>query len=120
MMCQPSERRERRWRIMCFLVTVCIVEGIDQPDYPLASPPPTNAAREASSAKVKTDAMKAVLTDAPVVPPPLTRREPTTVIVELEIKEVVLPMADGVEYTFWTFGGRVPGKFMRVRQGDNA
>jgi nitrite reductase (NO-forming) len=40
------------------------------------------------------------------------------VIVELEVREVVLPMADGVEYAFWTFGGSVPGKFIRIRQGD--
>jgi nitrite reductase (NO-forming) len=39
-------------------------------------------------------------------------------VIELEVKEVVLPIADGVQYTFWTFGGSVPGKFMRVRQGD--
>ena len=25
--------------------------------------------------------------------------------------------ADGVDYTFWTFGGSVPGSFIRVRQG---
>ena len=29
-----------------------------------------------------------------------------------------MPISDGVEYTFWTFGGKVPGKFIRVRQGD--
>lgn len=23
-----------------------------------------------------------------------------------------------MQYTFWTFGGKVPGKFIRVRQGD--
>ena len=27
-------------------------------------------------------------------------------------------LADGVDYTFWTFGGTVPGKFIRVREGD--
>jgi nitrite reductase (NO-forming) len=27
-------------------------------------------------------------------------------------------MADGVEYLFWTFGGEVPGLFIRVREGD--
>ena len=36
----------------------------------------------------------------------------------LEVKEVVKRMADGVEYTFWTYGGSVPGKFIRVREGD--
>ena len=27
-------------------------------------------------------------------------------------------MADGVDYLFWTFGGEVPGQFIRVREGD--
>ena len=60
----------------------------------------------------------AVLTNAPDVPPPITRRYPTKVIVRLETQELKLRIADGVEYTFWTFGGGVPGKFIRVRQGD--
>ena len=34
------------------------------------------------------------------------------------MKEVEKPIADGVMYTFWTFGGTVPGSFIRVRQGD--
>jgi nitrite reductase (NO-forming) len=29
-----------------------------------------------------------------------------------------MPMTDGTDYTFWTFGGRVPGKFIRVREHD--
>ena len=49
--------------------------------------------------------IRAVLTDAPIVPPPMTRRQPAKVVVELEVSEVNLPMADGVDYTFWTFGG---------------
>jgi nitrite reductase (NO-forming) len=61
---------------------------------------------------------EAVLTDAPHVPPPITRTHPTKVIVNLEVREVVKPLADGVEYTFWTFGGSVPGKFIRIREGD--
>jgi nitrite reductase (NO-forming) len=61
---------------------------------------------------------EARLTDAPFVPPPITRDHATKVIVNLEVREVVDRLADGVEYTFWTFGGRVPGKFIRVRQDD--
>src|SRR3989338_1815434 len=61
---------------------------------------------------------KAVLTFAPEVPPVITRTSPAKVIVDLEVQEVVNQLADGVEYTFWTFGGKVPGKFIRVRQGD--
>jgi len=29
-----------------------------------------------------------------------------------------MKISDSTEYTFWTFGGHVPGKFIRVRQGD--
>lgn len=60
----------------------------------------------------------AILTDAPEVPPMLTRNYPAKVVVELEVREVKGNLADGVEYVFWTFGGKVPGKFIRVREGD--
>jgi nitrite reductase (NO-forming) len=60
----------------------------------------------------------AVLTDAPNVPPPITRDHPTKVTIKLEVVELVKRMADGVDYTFWTFGGSVPGKFIRIRQND--
>ena len=61
---------------------------------------------------------KAVLTSPPLVPPPITRKHPTKLIVTLEVIEKVKRMADGVEYLFWTFGGDVPGSFIRVREGD--
>jgi len=38
--------------------------------------------------------------------------------VEIETKEIVGLMDDGVAYTYWTFGGTVPGPMLRVRQGD--
>jgi nitrite reductase (NO-forming) len=60
----------------------------------------------------------AVLVDAPHVPPPITRTHATKVLVRLDVREVVKRLADGVDYTFWTFGGSVPGKFIRVREGD--
>lgn len=60
----------------------------------------------------------AQLTDAPFVPPPITRKHATKIIVDLEVKELVKRLSDNVEYVFWTFGGNVPGKFIRVREGD--
>jgi nitrite reductase (NO-forming) len=60
----------------------------------------------------------AELTNAPAVPPPIDRDEPATVVVNLEVVEQVMPISEGVDYTMWTFGGEVPGKFIRVRQGD--
>lgn len=61
---------------------------------------------------------KAILTKAPLVPPPVDRRGNAKVIVNIEMTEVKGALADGVEYTFWTFGGTVPGPFVRVRAGD--
>lgn len=61
---------------------------------------------------------KAVITDAPNVPPVITRTTPAKVVVELEVVEIQSELADGVLYTFWTFGGKVPGKFIRIRQND--
>lgn len=62
--------------------------------------------------------IKAVLTSPPNVPPPTNRNYPAKVIVELEVVEKTMPISEGVNYTFWTFGGTVPGSFIRVRQGD--
>lgn len=55
---------------------------------------------------------------APHVPPPLSRKHPAHVMVDLEVREFVGRLADGVDYTFWTFGGEIPGTFIRVREGD--
>ena len=60
----------------------------------------------------------AILTDPPQVPPPITRKYPTKVKVRLEVKELEKQMTDGTTYTYWTFGGTVPGKFIRIRQND--
>ena len=60
----------------------------------------------------------ATLTSAPNVPAPITRDYATRVIVDLEVIEKTMRLDDGVDYTFWTFGGTVPGSFIRVREGD--
>ena len=60
----------------------------------------------------------AVLTEAPNVPAAITRKHATKVIVNLEVIEKPMRLADGVDYTMWTFGGTMPGRFIRVREGD--
>ena len=36
----------------------------------------------------------------------------------MEVRELDREISEGVTYTFWTFGGSVPGSFIRIRQGD--
>src|SRR6185437_14325572 len=76
------------------------------------------ASREENVADPIIGSEDAVLTDAPNVPPPIHRDHATKVIVHLEVRELEGRLADGVGYTFWTFGGHVPGKFIRIREGD--
>ncbi len=68
------------------------------------------------------EVIDARLTYAPEVPPPVNRRRPAVVRVKLETPEVrgvlMQGFSENTEYVFWTFNGRVPGPFIRVRQGD--
>ncbi len=54
----------------------------------------------------------------PHAAPPTGRTSPARVVVNLEVREVTREIADGATYTFWTFGGTVPGPMIRVRRGD--
>lgn len=62
--------------------------------------------------------MHAELTAPPMVPKPVGNRGAMKLKVNMEIKEQEGTMADGVKYTYWTFGGSVPGSFIRTRVGD--
>jgi nitrite reductase (NO-forming) len=78
----------------------------------------TGGSRQGDFGPPQGEPVNAVLTSPPHVPPPTGRHAPAKVIVELEVREVEREIAEGVKYTFWTFGGTVPGSFIRVRQGD--
>ena len=110
-------------KLAMFLAVVFVVGVADRSAHAAPSSQATKAERKSGTVQGKSSvgsgvSSKAVLTDAPLVPPPITRRQSATLIVELEVREVNLPISEGVEYNFWTFGGKVPGKFIRVRQGD--
>jgi len=97
------------------LVLAALCPGLAAADT--AAPAPTNYAHGDFGPPVGTP-IHAVLTSPPLVPPPVNRFFPAKVIVELEVIEKEMPISEGVTYTFWTFGGTVPGSFIRVRQGD--
>lgn len=52
------------------------------------------------------------------IPPPITRTSAAIVPVDITAKEVIAELAPGVYQNYWTFGGKVPGPFVRAREGD--
>lgn len=81
------------------------------------------AASSAAQATAETPAgelpvIDAVTTHAPEVPPAIDRDYPAKVRVKMETVEKTMKMDDGVEYRYWTFDSDVPGRMIRVREGD--
>lgn len=62
--------------------------------------------------------MNAELTAPPNVPSPVGNRTAKKLHVNMEILEEEGEMTDGTTYVYWTFGGSVPGSFIRTRVGD--
>jgi len=56
--------------------------------------------------------------EATDLPPPVGKREPQTVRVDLVSVEVEGRLAEGTTFGYWTFNGKVPGPFIRVLVGD--
>ena len=52
------------------------------------------------------------------LPPPIAKRDPQTVRVDLLSVEVEGRLAESTTFGYWTFNGKVPGPFVRVRVGD--
>lgn len=101
-----------------FALAACGGEPASQ--APAAS---AEAASSAAQAAAETPAgelpvIDAVTTHAPEVPPAIDRDYPAKVRVKMETVEKTMTMEDGVEYRYWTFDGDVPGRMIRVREGD--
>lgn len=59
-----------------------------------------------------------IVRDPADLPPPIGRREPQVVKVELKTIELKGKLDNGTSYEYWTFNGKVPGPLIRVRVGD--
>jgi nitrite reductase (NO-forming) len=69
--------------------------------------PPAQSVVEANISQLATE-----------VPPPVGRRAPQTIRVDLLTVEMEGRLAEGTTFGYWTFNGRVPGPMLRVRVGD--
>jgi nitrite reductase (NO-forming) len=59
-----------------------------------------------------------IAADPEDVPPPIQRMSPEVVKVSVHATEVISEIAPGITYQYWTFNNTVPGKMLRVREGD--
>ncbi|HEZ2203394.1 TPA: nitrite reductase, copper-containing [Neisseria meningitidis] len=92
---------------------------------PAAQTPAASAEAASSAAQTAAETpsgelpvIDAVTTHAPEVAPAIDRDYPAKVRVKMETVEKTMKMDDGVEYHYWTFDGDVPGRMIRVREGD--
>lgn len=69
--------------------------------------PPPQTVAEADISRLASD-----------VPPPIGKRPPQTVRVDLVTVELEGRLAEGTTFGYWTFNGKVPGPMLRVRVGD--
>ena len=90
---------------------ICSVPGHQlagmQGQFLVTARPPTQTVVEAIISREATD-----------LPPPVGNRTPQTIRVDLISVELEGRLADGATFGYWTFNGKVPGPFLRVRVGD--
>ena len=85
--------------------------GGSEPEQKMTSIPATDIVAEGEQEMAE-------LTSPPYVPKPVGTRPAKKLKVDLEIIEKEGEIMDGTKYLFWTFGGTVPGSFIRTRVGD--
>ena len=85
--------------------------GGSEPEKKTTSVPATDIVAEGEQEMAE-------LTSPPYVPKPVGTRPAKKLKVDLEIIEKEGEIMDGTKYLFWTFGGTVPGSFIRTRVGD--
>lgn len=84
----------------------------------LATAPALGADNATSAVAPATATAVDIVRDPADLPGPLPGRGPQLVKVHLDTIEVTGRLDDGSTYRYWTYNGKVPGPFVRVRVGD--
>ena len=102
--------RSRRFIFLIFAALFAIAGILDLPAFAAISNPSNSPKARAAN----------ISRDPADLPPPIGNRPPAVVHVTLMAREMVgqLDASTGTTYRYWTFNGKVPGPFIRVRQGD--
>ncbi|MEX2568969.1 MAG: nitrite reductase, copper-containing, partial [Cyclobacteriaceae bacterium] len=109
--CQIKRLKYLLFLIFAGAIFSCGTEQEDQKKYI------SKSADEYTNIKIFGEEV-AELTNPPLVPAPVGNRPAKKLYMEMEIIEKEAEMTDGVTYLYWTFGGTVPGSFVRTRVGD--
>jgi len=109
------------WRTLPPIAAGVIALAMIRPEV-AASHLPGEGQKSTSQAAPALDAVVgeeiAAMTAAPFVPAPIQRKHATKVLLNIEVREHTKALADGVNYTYWTFGDDAPGNFIRLREGE--
>lgn len=108
-------RRNRRFLVLCVLTAACQSKTPNgTPAAPVVQTPTTVPANVShGEAPVGTGSAAAPVSAE--APPRSTQHLHR---IRLEISNATIQLAPNVRYDAWTFGGAVPGPFIRVTQGD--
>jgi nitrite reductase (NO-forming) len=82
-----------------------------------SSQPVVEVAAQPTVVPAASDAVSVVRNPSDL-PGPLESRDPMTVRVDLTAQEVTGQLADGTTFDYFTFDGKIPGPFVRVRVDD--
>lgn len=66
----------------------------------------------------ETRIIRNIVRDPTDLPPAIATTAPSVHNVTIETIELEGQLADGMTYRYWTFDGKIPGPFLRVRVGD--
>ena len=98
--------------LLCFVLFLLTITDVK----PLTAQGAAQVAPNATPAATISD----IVRDPTDVPPPIADRAATVLHVTLTAEEVIgqLDPSAGTRYRYWTFGGKVPGPMIRVKEGD--
>lgn len=117
----PSRKLQPRALVvglLCLTLISCIKKEVSEPT---AKDKWTSKSGDVASSALDIEKLPVIehkMVAPPLAPEPLNRTSPARVKIHLEVREQIGELADGVRYTFWTFGGTVPGPMLRIREGD--
>ena len=107
-------RNKMLFLVVTIVLTASILLAGCQPSSRV-DPQSAEAAAETEAAPATAGS---IVRDPADLPKPVGDRPAEHVRIDMEVIEVEGQLTDGTTYTYWTFGGQVPGPFLRVRVGD--